>query len=140
MVKYIQIGKLYFYISDRKLKAKSGQTRNKAERRLKHLQVVRTILQTGKTQCELCGAETELQMHHLFAQSIWPEKALDQNNTMLVCCSCHQRIHNDPFLWCDLIKKRLPDVVQKVDAVVGNPPYEIKKPGEPGAPITESEG
>ena len=103
-----------FYIADHALKERSAGQRNKAERVLKKLQVARMMDEKGVHTCEICGENTNLQMHHLRAQSLYPEKALDQRNIILVCSTCHQRIHNDPFLWCDLIKQR----ESQVDAVV----------------------
>ena len=109
-----------FYIADHALKERSAGSRNKAaERHLKRLQVARMMDEKGVLTCEICGENTNLQMHHLWAQSLYPEKASDQRNTILVCSTCHTRIHNDPFLWCDLIKQR----ESKADAIVANPPY-----------------
>ena len=108
--KLIKIGKLRIYITDHPMKSKAAKSRNKAERSLKHLQVARTIAEKNICECELCGEkEKKLQLHHLFAVSIWPEKALEPENTMLVCETCHQRIHNNPFLWCELIAERMPE-------------------------------
>lgn len=119
MIKHIKFGGLYLYMADTKLKPPTGKKRNKAERNLKYLQVARMMAERGISECEVCGAESKLQMHHLFAQSIYPERALEPENTILVCPECHQRIHNDPFLWIDLIKRR----TKKTEAIVGNPPY-----------------
>lgn len=133
------IGKYYLCIADHPLKSRSGQNRNKAERRLKQLQAAKMMAQTNAFECELCGEQKEsLQMHHLLAASIYPEKALEPRNTMLVCSTCHQRIHNDPFLWCDLIKRKMPETAEKVDAIVGNPPYKNART-KPGAQIESEE-
>lgn len=123
MIKSIKFGKYFVYVSDRKLKAKSAGTRNKAERHLKYLQTVKLMAERGILKCELCDCNTErLQMHHLYAVSEFLDKALEQNNTMLVCERCHQRIHNNPFLWLDLINQRMP-MEKKVEAIITNPPY-----------------
>lgn len=106
----IKIGKYYLYIADHKLKSRSGKTRNKSERHLKQLSAAQMMAAKGEFKCELCGAENvSLQMHHLWAASLHPKKALMPENVILVCSSCHQRIHNDPFLWIDLINEKCPD-------------------------------
>ena len=125
MVKYVKIGGLYFYVSNVKLKARSGKTRSKAEKRMREFLVIKKIAESNTCNCEICGEEKKLQMHHLLAESIYPEKALDPHNTILVCEQCHTRIHNDPFLWCDLIKTRISGAASKVEAIIGNPPYKI---------------
>ena len=123
MIKSMKFGKYFVYVSDRKLKAKSAGTRNKAERHLKYLQTAKLMTERGIFKCELCDCNTErLQMHHLYAVSEFPDKALEQNNTMLVCERCHQRIHNNPFLWLKLIEERMP-AENKVDAIMAQPPY-----------------
>lgn len=123
MIKSMKFGKYFVYVSDRKLKAKNAGTRNKAERHLKYLQTAKLMAERGIFKCELCDCNTErLQMHHLYAVSEFPDKALEQNNTMLVCERCHQRIHNNPFLWLDLINQRMP-MEKKVEAIIANPPY-----------------
>lgn len=110
----MKFGKYFVYVSDRKLKAKSAGTRNKAERHLKYLQTAKLMTERGVFRCELCDCNTEsLQMHHLYAVSEFPDKALEQNNTMLVCERCHQRIHNNPFLWLRLIEERMPQEKNK---------------------------
>ena len=127
MQKKIQLGKYYLYISDRKMKAASGNKRSKAEKHLKHLQTFRMMAEKQVCACELCGdKERELQMHHLYAVSEYPEKELEPDNTMLVCSQCHQRIHNNPFLWCDLINERLPKTEPntKIQQVYAQPPYD----------------
>ena len=119
---------LYFYITDHPMKSKSGTLRNKAERHLKRVQVERMQMEKGLLHCELCGnSEEKLQMHHLYAQSIFPEMALNQNNTMLLCKECHNQVHNNPFLWCELINQRMPDTspVEKTNAIVAQPPYQV---------------
>lgn len=109
MIKSMKLGKYFVYVSDRSLRARSAKSRNKAEKHLKYLQVVKLMAERNVYECELCGNTTErLQMHHLFAVSEFPDKALEQNNTMLVCERCHQRIHNNPFLWLRLIEERMP--------------------------------
>lgn len=124
MIKSMKFGKYFVYVSDRKLKAKSAGTRNKAEQHLKYLQTAKLMAERGVFRCELCDCNTErLQMHHLYAVSEFPDKALEQNNTMLVCERCHQRIHNNPFLWLDLINQRMP-MEKKVEAIIANPPYD----------------
>lgn len=125
MIKSMKFGKYFVYVSDRKLKAKSAGTRNKAERQLKYLQTAKMMAERNVIECELCGNATErLQMHHLYAVSEFPDKALEQNNTMLVCERCHQRIHNNPFLWIDLINERMP-AEKKVEAIMAQPPYGV---------------
>lgn len=112
--KLLQIGKYRLYLADQKMKAASGAKRSKAERHLKYLQTAKMIAERGIYSCELCGdTEKKLQMHHLYAVSEYPQLALEQNNTMLVCEECHQKIHNNPFLWIDLINQRLPHVPSK---------------------------
>lgn len=121
--KLLQLGKFCLYLADHKMKAASGAKRNKAERHLKYLQTAKLMAERNVYECELCGdAEKKLQMHHLYAVSEFPAKALDQNNTMLVCERCHQRIHNNPFLWLKLIEERMP-LEKKVEAIIANPPY-----------------
>lgn len=123
MIKSMKFGKYFVYVSDCKLKARSGGTRNKAERHLKYLQTAKMMAERGILKCELCGNTTErLQMHHLYVVSEFPHKAMEQNNTMLVCGRCHTRIHNNPFLWLRLIEERMPQE-KKVEAIIANPPY-----------------
>ena len=123
MIKSMKLGKYFVYVSDRRLKAKSGKTRDKAEKHLRELQVAKLTAELGAYECELCGCNTKkLQMHHLYAVSEFPDKALEQNNTMLVCERCHQRIHNNPFLWLELINERMP-FEKKVEAIMAQPPY-----------------
>ena len=127
MQKKLQLGKYYLYLADHKMKAASGAKRNKAERHLKHLQTAKLIAEKGIYSCELCGdAEKKLQLHHLYAVSEFPEMELEQNNTILVCEGCHQRIHNNPFLWIDLINQRLPKAAPetKILQAYAQPPYE----------------
>ena len=112
--KLLQIGKYRLYLADLKMKAASGAKRSKAERHMKYLQTAKMMAERGICSCELCGdTEKNLQMHHLYAVSEYPELALEQNNTMLVCEGCHQKIHNNPFLWIDLINQRMPHVSSK---------------------------
>jgi 5-methylcytosine-specific restriction endonuclease McrA len=114
MIKSMKIGKYFVYVSDRPLRARSAKSRNKAERNLKYLQVAKLMAEHNVYKCELCGNTTErLQMHHLYAVSEFPDKALEQNNTMLVCERCHQRIHNNPYLWLRLIEQRMPQAKNK---------------------------
>lgn len=123
MIKSMKFGKYFVYVSDRKLKAMSAGRRNKAERHLKYLQTAKLMAERNVYECELCGCTTEkLQMHHLYAVSEFPDKALEQNNTMLVCERCHQRIHNNPFLWLELINSRML-AENKVEAIKVQPHY-----------------
>lgn len=106
------------------MKTKSGNKRKKAELHLKALQMAKAMAEKNVVACEMCGTtEKKLQLHHLYAVSQFPDKELEPNNTMLVCSYCHTTIHNNPFLWLELIKERMP-MEKKVESIMAQPPYQ----------------
>lgn len=44
--------------------------------------------------CSKCGATTDLISHHVKERSKYPELALDLDNGIVMCRSCHSRHHN----------------------------------------------
>lgn len=45
--------------------------------------------------CEICREPRLLHVHHILHRSSNPELALDKENLMILCKSCHQKIHEN---------------------------------------------
>lgn len=41
------------------------------------------------TPCAWCGVTNNIQVHHIYPQHIWPERAHDTNNMICLCPRCH---------------------------------------------------
>ena len=41
------------------------------------------------TPCAWCEATNNLEVHHIYMQSRWPERAHDTNNMICLCRRCH---------------------------------------------------
>ena len=39
--------------------------------------------------CAWCGATNDIEVHHLYPQHLWPERARDTNNMVCLCRRCH---------------------------------------------------
>ena len=39
--------------------------------------------------CAWCGATNNIEVHHVYMQSRWPERAMDTNNMICLCRRCH---------------------------------------------------
>lgn len=44
------------------------------------------------TPCACCGGTNNIQVHHIYPQHIWPERAHDTNNMICLCQYCHLAI------------------------------------------------
>jgi hypothetical protein len=41
------------------------------------------------TPCAYCGTTNNIEVHHIYPQHVWPEKAHDTNNMICLCRRCH---------------------------------------------------
>lgn len=41
------------------------------------------------TPCAWCEATNEIEVHHVYPQHLWPERAHDTNNMICLCPRCH---------------------------------------------------
>lgn len=57
-------------------------------------------------QCEMCGCKEHLNIHHILPYGRFPEFLNDTRNAMVVCPKCHKEIHDNPFIMCDMIRKK----------------------------------
>ena len=48
-----------------------------------------------KKVCEVCKSDTSLQVHHILPRFSHPELAMDYENLMVLCKSCHKEIHKE---------------------------------------------
>ena len=55
------------------------------------------VLERDNFTCQMCGAKTELEAHHIKEFSKYPEKIFEINNGVTLCHSCH--IKTDSYLW-----------------------------------------
>jgi hypothetical protein len=39
--------------------------------------------------CAWCGATNDIEVHHIYPQHLWPERARDTNNMVCLCRRCH---------------------------------------------------
>lgn len=39
--------------------------------------------------CAWCGSTQIVQVHHIYPQHLWPERAHDTNNMLCLCSRCH---------------------------------------------------
>lgn len=53
------------------------------------------VLKRDKGVCKLCGDNKNLEAHHLYAVSTYPEKAHDVQNGITLCNTCHTCFHID---------------------------------------------
>lgn len=98
----IKLCKLYIYLTDHQMKNRCQRQSQDQERMLKR----KMIANIGEQRCQYCGNADKLEMHHLLSVHEHPELALESSNIMLVCHSCHIKIHTNPFLWVRLIEEK----------------------------------
>ena len=41
------------------------------------------------TPCAWCDATRNIEVHHIYPQHLWPERATDTNNMICLCRRCH---------------------------------------------------
>ena len=41
------------------------------------------------TPCAWCGATNGIEVHHIYPQHLWPDRAHDTNNMICLCRKCH---------------------------------------------------
>lgn len=49
--------------------------------------------------CGMCGSEKDLEAHHIKHFAEYPELALDLNNGLTLCKSCHKKLHREERLY-----------------------------------------
>lgn len=45
--------------------------------------------------CQVCGTNGQLEIHHIFPVAKYKSLALDCDNMVAICQSCHQKYHNE---------------------------------------------
>jgi len=53
----------------------------------------KVLYETGR--CEICQSDRFLQVHHILSRSSNPELAMDRENLMVLCESCHKNMHKE---------------------------------------------
>lgn len=51
----------------------------------------RKVLEAGA--CAFCGADTQLEAHHIIGWAEWPQGRADVNNGLCLCHKCHTEEH-----------------------------------------------
>lgn len=98
----IRIGRIYFYISNCRMKKRSI-------RDLMHGNYVKDHLLENKAKlyerqggrCPHCGepfAPYELELHHVLPLARFPELGQSIRNGIMLCHRCHKEVHCNPFL------------------------------------------
>ena len=97
-VKQIKIGPYYIYVSNRRLRPRSsrGYSLQKAgdAKRLKKIKAELYGSLYGR--CSQCGewhSPQEMELHHIIPVEKAPDLMLSYSNLLLVCKSCHDRLH-----------------------------------------------
>lgn len=52
----------------------------------------RAVFKLDGHRCVDCGAQRELEAHHIYPQAAYPERALDRRNGVTLCRDCHARL------------------------------------------------
>ena len=90
----------------RKRQRRDDSTFSLEERTDFYENVKKPIIERSGGRCEFCGrADKKLYVHHILPYSRFPKLNRDLDNMLHVCISCHNNIHEDPFLNCQLQKE-----------------------------------
>ena len=54
----------------------------------------KTIFRNLKNRCSCCGAEDNLQIHHIKKSEFYPELTYNPNNWAVLCSNCHKELHS----------------------------------------------
>lgn len=63
------------------------QLKSKLKKQWKELSIK---LRTEQPFCSICGSNKFLNVHHLLSRQGYPEFLYENNNLIVLCCSCHQ--------------------------------------------------
>ena len=53
----------------------------------------KTTFRNIKNSCACCGAEEDLQIHHIKKSEFYPELTYNPNNWTVLCSKCHKELH-----------------------------------------------
>lgn len=98
--KSFKIGRLYFYVSDRKMFRKSNCTTIINEHRKKLRLMKSHLYKESGGRCQECGEafdKCDLEIHHIVPTSENPRLVVSLYNLHLVCPSCHAKLHGRPY-------------------------------------------
>ena len=59
----------------------------------KHLRWKRRIHERDKYECKHCGANRNLQAHHIKSKRVYPEEQFEIENGITLCKDCHKKEH-----------------------------------------------
>lgn len=100
----INIGKMFIYVSDHKLRKDNRDHSQGLQRRKLRRATERNC--EGGGYCHICGASgVPLSVHHVIPQAVAQDLRWEPDNCLLLCGECHRRVHSNPFLQIDLIRK-----------------------------------
>ena len=66
------------------------------------------VLKRDKKTCQVCGKKINLQVHHLFDRTHYPDKKFKVDNGITLCSKCHRVFHTE-------YKKHFKDKCTKYD-------------------------
>ena len=108
--KRLRIGKLYFYVSNCRMKKRP----------------IRDLMYTGGTEdhckenkhklyerqgggCPICGQAFEydkMELHHILPIARFPELGQSIRNGIMLCHKCHKEVHCNPFKNIEMMQKK----------------------------------
>lgn len=108
--KRLRIGKLYFYISNCRMKKRPIRDLLYTSHTQDHcIMNKRKLYERQEGRCPHCGQTFEyeqLEMHHILPLSRFPELGKSIRNGIMLCHRCHKEIHCNPWKNIELMKAK----------------------------------
>lgn len=64
------------------------------------------VYERDKGRCRLCGS-TNIQLHHIVYRSESKELINEPTNCIMLCTSCHQKVHSNKHEWQPKLKEMI---------------------------------
>lgn len=105
----LKIGKLRFYVTWN-YRLKNSQARDQKRDHNGIVKAKETLWKKHNGCCQICGRKIDKfghsQVHHILSWWRFPQFETDERNILLLCRDCHNHIHREPFLQCNMIEEK----------------------------------
>jgi hypothetical protein len=108
--KKLRIGKLYFYVSNVRMKKRQVRDLTYTNHAQEH--VVNNKAKLYERQegvCPHCGQEfalEDMELHHVLPLSRFPELGQSIRNSIVLCRRCHKEVHCNPWLNIQMMEEK----------------------------------
>lgn len=108
--KKLRIGRLYFYISNCRMKKRPIRDLMYGNNVQDHCQEnKRKLYERQGGRCPICGQPFEydkMELHHILPIARFPELGQSIRNGVMLCRKCHKEVHFNPFKNIEMMQKK----------------------------------